>query len=811
MILNKTKTIDYKRLLRGCDLNFGKFSLAALLMMSVAACGDTTKRQPIYVPPPPPPPVTTPAEFRTDEFNLNWGLAAIGAEYAYAEGYTGEGQIIGVVDFNFDLASTYLDYHSNSLDLVPANVAIYEAQFLDAEPASTDPHGLAVAAAAAALKDDDGMHGVAFDAKVLAVDYFSGVYNQDITQGGVLYHQSDPYSYLMDNGVRVVNTSFGYDEGGTGLDPSVVEAYVTSNSAIVIERGGLLVAAAGNNADDEDNPNNGLEPQLSNLSIRDDADQYGLLVNGPGAFIIVGSVDENNVISSFSDRAGAFDPTATTQTMDIYLVAPGQGLFLPWDGEKGKGIYSPFAGTSFAAPHVTGAAAILFQRWPTLTAKEVAEILFTTATDLGDPGTDAIYGRGMLNLKEAISPQGQIVVNMVGSVSPIAIDNFALVVGAPFGDGTPIGLSSVMGLDKFGRDFYFDLSGGVYSLASSKQPARNFMDSNNKIKFNQWQAGGKTLGLQVFQEFSDGFLDTQSQLVKDTSKETRIVSGFAEGKLTKNWGWKMGIGAGLQAPLATNTSTAQLMSMQGQDGYLSSSGNFGLLEHNLDENTNVSFGFDIASNQGLSWHGSELIQEDLPRYSFAMQINQQVNSASFGVRVGQMLEKQSVLGSRSFDGFAVADSAATSFVGIDGSWNITNRFAISASIEAGVTNVSEASGSFFESFNSFASSAWQFQFEAKDLGFKNSNFVISASQPLRVENAYLTRHQAVGIDANRAPVYEQVTSPFSPTGREVAVEAAYVIDGANWSLQASVMQRFDAGHSQGVDDTAGVLWLKRRF
>jgi len=608
-----------------------------------------------------------------------------------------------------------------------------------------------------------------------------------------------------------VNISFGFDEGGSGANPDVGEWYGLENPAIVIERGGLLVAAAGNNADDPDSPGNGTEPQLSNLNIRDDADDFGFLVNGPGAFIIVGSVDENNVISSFSDRAGAFDASATTQTMDIFLVAPGEGIVAPWETETdGAGLFF-LNGTSFAAPHVVGAAAILFQRWPLLTAKEVAEILFTTATDLGAVGVDEIYGRGLLNLAEAIKPQGGVQVNFVGTPTPVSIDDFSLILGAPFGDSSPVGLTSVMALDKFERDFYFDLSSSVYNLAANRQPVFGFLEQTKKIQFNQWQAGKQTLGLQVSQDFGDGFLETQSQFAQDTVRETRVVSGFAEGKMAKTWSWKMGIGSGLEAPLSNSPSHVRLLSLQGQDSFLSSSGSFALLEHEAGEKTTISFGVDMASNTGLTWLQSDLMQENLPRYAFAMQINQEISNVSYGFRLGQMIEKQSVLGSRSFGGFAVADSSATSFVALDGGWSFSKRMSFSASVEAGVTDVSEVSGSFFEGFNSFLSSSWQVQFAAKDVWLANSSFVLSASQPLRVENAVLSRHQAVGIDVNRTPIYDYVTSSLNPSGREVAVEAAYLIEGKSWSLQASLMHRFDAGHSSGLSDTAGLMWLKRRF
>jgi hypothetical protein len=72
------------------------------------------------------------------------------------------------------------------------------------------------------------------------------------------------------------------------------------------------------------------------------------------------------------------------------------------------------AGTSFAAPRVSGAAALIRQKFPRLSGFGVKSILLATATDMGAPGVDEIYGHGKLDLRNALSPQGDL------STSPTA-------------------------------------------------------------------------------------------------------------------------------------------------------------------------------------------------------------------------------------------------------------------------------------------------------------------------------------------------------------------------------------------------------
>src|SRR6185503_16175024 len=108
---------------------------------------------------------------------------------------------------------------------------------------------------------------------------------------------SDPWTYITSRGSRIINLSFGYEAGDIISNPPVVfEIYTIDSPAIAVINGALLVASAGNAG----NPN----PALSNQDIITDLTAANALNNGPGAFIIAGSVNANNQISSFSNRAG---------------------------------------------------------------------------------------------------------------------------------------------------------------------------------------------------------------------------------------------------------------------------------------------------------------------------------------------------------------------------------------------------------------------------------------------------------------------------------------------------------------------------
>jgi subtilisin family serine protease len=66
------------------------------------------------------------------------------------------------------------------------------------------------------------------------------------------------------------------------------------------------------------------------------------------------------------------------------------------------------AGTSHAAPRVTGAAALIRHKFPGLSGMQLKDLLLSTAEDIGEPGVDTIYGHGKLDLSNALSPQGRL-------------------------------------------------------------------------------------------------------------------------------------------------------------------------------------------------------------------------------------------------------------------------------------------------------------------------------------------------------------------------------------------------------------------
>jgi subtilisin family serine protease len=239
-------------------------------------------------------------------------------------------------------------------------------------------HGTFVSSlAAGSVTNGDGIAGFGGDARLLVI--------KAAGTGGLLtdVDEANAIAYAVDHGARVINLSVG------GTETSETERRAL---AYATQHGVLVVAASGNEyalGNPVEYPAGLLQPVGSNG-------------NG-GTGLAVGASTEDGSRAFFSNT-GSY----------LSLVAPGQHVFgavsstsPPGDYAavtlpgSTRGLYGYGSGTSFAAPEVAGAAALVFAANPLLGAPDVAEILKESASNHGAWNPDT--GFGVLDVGAAVA------------------------------------------------------------------------------------------------------------------------------------------------------------------------------------------------------------------------------------------------------------------------------------------------------------------------------------------------------------------------------------------------------------------------
>ncbi|RXI97889.1 PEGA domain-containing protein [Anaerobacillus alkaliphilus] len=134
-------------------------------------------------------------------------------------------------------------------------------------------------------------------------------------------------------------------------------------------------------------------------------------IGSPGSFpdsFAIGATDKNDQVASFSSRGPVFwaDESGNQQRLiKPDVSAPGHQIYSAWPSVRGQGKYHTISGTSMAAPHVSGAIALIYQANPNLTIDEVKTLLKETARTesfMGNVPND-VYGHGIINVYQAVT------------------------------------------------------------------------------------------------------------------------------------------------------------------------------------------------------------------------------------------------------------------------------------------------------------------------------------------------------------------------------------------------------------------------
>jgi hypothetical protein len=688
-----------------------------------------------------------------------------GGSYSYVEGSVsvatsslGRGITIAVVD-------TGVSRHSEYSDRLLRGYSDWGGD----GTADGNGHGTHVAGIAAAGLNGSGIAGIAPEAWILPVKVLS---DQGSGSGTTLYRG---VNWAVNNYVKPIagppnRTIFSMSLGGT-------KAFGLDSLRLIKNSGSIAVVAAGNSGG-----SNPIYPA-----------RYATDASVAGSVLVVGAVDSQNRMTSWSNRAGS--------TANYYLVAPGLSI----DSTFRTSDYQTLSGTSMATPMVSGAAALVWGAWPYLPPTQVVNSLLWSATDLGTPGIDTTFGWGLLNLQAAMKPIGPTCVatgsnscvvqtsssspNASSGKSPVtrktvsrrsfsrsfALPSAAGVAGVEAGQ-------RVIGYDSLGRHFGFSASS---LLRSSVSRSVDVLD--------QWLLNAQPI-------ISDTGR-TGDRLLFQGSRASGLTGlSFSQPMGTSGDAWLNMFRGGSVLPFGAGHKGSAPSGFVGNDNMKIPQ--LGLIEDPTGMSYRQSFyGGAVSTRFGLVTGFSTTPTDDLIRTEAF--VSKPSTSAALGeiaylkhgfevvLTMGSMNEAGSFLGAA-----VVTDktSGQGSFASISATYHLGSGVSLMTSMTHGNSQGRVESG---DARYEAQTKAVSFGLMKKSLFARDDVMTASWSQPNRIEKGQIALHAAVDVSMDTgAPIFGVVPVSMVPSGREQRFTLGWTSPiGKQGALGLTAMRRFEPNHN----------------
>lgn len=672
-------------------------------------------------------------------------LTQIGVTKTLHETLTGSG--VGIAVFDSLADRTHVDLAGKTTNLILYNGTYTKYDF----------HGTHVSGIAGALANDLGIVGVAPGASI----YNYAVFDDQTwvaTDLGRAALNNVRTRNISGANIKVVNMSYGPVAKGDIFLNGELSLFAGYRNDFVIVR------AAGNDG------SNAIYERYSGKASVDLAH-----------LLIVGSVDANNRISSYSTKPGNAcisakkTCTASEKISNFFIVAPGSNILSDYPGQ----MLAWASGTSMAAPHVAGAVALIAEdglsKRVALTPTQIASIIKKSATDLGAKGVDAVYGWGLLNVPAALAPVGGTTVATGPTVTAPKAKAPPKLKRPKFsrrGVGDPALLDGLVVFDDYGRPFEADPAG----LTQSAPPSLS-------------RRGLSLLGLVSRQEtmnFDSGdravLAWTATGLDGRPTSSVRMVAD----------GYELSVGLGApeiflaDLPTAHRAATPQRFSQV----MFSSLGEAGAL---FDNAMSVSFRAPISDRMDGAFFSMTATGQTEDAYAPVLFENSGETDgdsrfAAFGLsyRIAEgwslgasyavLHERGSVAGIESGGAFSLGAEALTQFQGLNVSGDLNENYSVGAFYTRASIESFGTAGSLFDAANGWTADHFGATFAARNVLREHSLLRFSLVKPLQITSGTVSARVPVGRELDGTVNYEQRKSAFDGSAQPVEARLEYIAE-----------------------------------
>lgn len=723
---------------------------------------------------------TDPEVFRTYEFRAGYQTWRVKSAMAYSRGYTGAGTRIAILDSGINAANP---------DLAPKFATTGYDAFTGTFNATTDSngHGTFVAGVAAAAKNNYGMQGIAFDATLVpirVVDAAGNVTASDRAIADSVYFATNWRAAAQNNSWNSTTTI--YQVNRPQIDAALPWTLGAWRHAVASNQ--IIVFAAGNNA----SANPGFYASLPTL--------YPELTAG---WIAVVGTDANAVIASWSDRCGSAAAWC--------LAAPGEGLLSTYRNGFASG-----SGTSFAAPVVSAAVALLKQRWPYLSNAQIRDILFRTANKSGIYADAATYGQGFLDLDRATQPLGTVTVptgrSVSGATQPAA--GTAATFGRSIASVAGSQLPEMIVLDELGRDFTIDAAAlfnhaptsfdAAPALASLGESMQNFQQGETTLRYSMQPDSRASLPdapLDGLRLLLDAPIGRRTRLTTSTNVSPALTFGLTPTDAVLD-------GLAIDSEAITNpfvafakspTSIAVRQALSPETWI--KAGTF-VGEQATDPTAPHTVAADpnLISKRGSVFGAIGELGFNLAKHSAA------------ALTAGLTEETNAFLGSISAGAATLSRKTTTGFIAASARAELARGLTGFAGFEFGLSSAAVDDNSIVKSITGVASQAYRIGIIKRGLVHSTDHFGLVLSGPLTVTSGSAALELPTARDTEGRITTTRANLTLAPSAQEIDVQAFYATPIADrGSFNGGVLFRENAGHVEGAREAVLLARYKVAF
>lgn len=390
-------------------------------------------------------------------------------------------------------------------------------------------------------------YGAAPDAKILngVIADTNGWANRTSMIKGV--------EWSVSHSADIINLSFGYGAlvSYTGSAHSNIESELNTIKNQAVTSQVAIVHSAGNDS-----------KSVSSLLVTTSGYQDWVKSNAKSNILIVGATYDNKTLAYFSNYAGS-----DTDVQARFVVAPAQS-------EVTNGYSTLYSvGTSGAAANVSGALAVMKQRWQSLTGVQLEQIIIDTANRSFTGYSVATFGQGIVDLNSAFSPVGKTTVPVASvTTSTASVPLSSAVVTLPAGFKT-VNASTAF-VDSYGRDFTLHYETPVQTYQSGlDKTVRAYVDA--PVNYRQQLSPGLQLGFSMTGTHSNERQDSGLWFLGMASghQQNLNTSVLGQVSLTGHFsGMSVGMSATAPSPNQANHVTAMAQTEPAVQGMKASLG-----------------------------------------------------------------------------------------------------------------------------------------------------------------------------------------------------------------------------------------------